>query len=384
MIASRSLGGVAVASPLFLAYERRAPRADARSSTCSRDATSRSATSRRSTMYAGIAILFFYLTIYLQEVAGYTALESGLTTVPVTIVMFALSRRFGALADRYGPRFFMGAGPLIAAAGILLLARTADETSRTSRDLLPALLVFALGLSLTVAPLTATVLADADEDGRRDRVGGQQRRRPRRRADRRLDRRASSSPARSSATRSPRTPSRCARSTRDDDLRRPARGGRRDRRARDPNPSRRVEGGGVPGRPVRRRTRPAGRRAAWTSSRRLLDLVRRPEAGSPRRWRTGRGPSRTRRTRAVTAERANSSASSRGCGLATKIVPVEDVLAERGLPSRRRRRQRGGGESLRRRERVGEEGGLRVARVAGPPADLDLLGVPGVAGDEVR
>jgi MFS family permease len=64
-------------------------------------------------MYAGLAILFFFLVIYLQQVAGYTALESGLTTVPVTVIMFALSRRFGALADRYGPRLFMGAGPLI-------------------------------------------------------------------------------------------------------------------------------------------------------------------------------------------------------------------------------------------------------------------------------
>jgi EmrB/QacA subfamily drug resistance transporter len=114
-------------------------------------------------MYAGIAILFFYLTIYLQEVAGYSALKSGLTTLPVTMVMFALSRRFGALADRLGPRLFMGAGPLVAAAGVLLLARLGRNVSYPT-DLLPALLVFALGLSLTVAPLTATVLADADED----------------------------------------------------------------------------------------------------------------------------------------------------------------------------------------------------------------------------
>lgn len=113
-------------------------------------------------MYAGLAILFFYLVIVLQEVAGYTALEAGLTTVPVTVMMFALSRRFGALADRYGPRLFMGAGPLIAAAGILLLLRVGMHPSYVA-DLLPALLVFALGLSLTVAPLTATVLADADE-----------------------------------------------------------------------------------------------------------------------------------------------------------------------------------------------------------------------------
>jgi EmrB/QacA subfamily drug resistance transporter len=113
-------------------------------------------------VYAGLAILFFFLVIFLQQVAGYSALKSGLTTLPVTVLMFALSRRFGALADRYGPRLFMGAGPLIAAAGILLLLRTDMDTSYLT-ELLPALLVFALGLSLTVAPLTATVLADADE-----------------------------------------------------------------------------------------------------------------------------------------------------------------------------------------------------------------------------
>ena len=112
------------------------------------------------TMYAGIAILFFYLTIYLQEVAGYSALKSGLTTLPVTIVMFALSRRFGALADRYGPRLFMGAGPIVAAAGILWLSRLGADVSYL-RDLLPALLLLAVGLSVTVAPLTAAVLADA-------------------------------------------------------------------------------------------------------------------------------------------------------------------------------------------------------------------------------
>jgi EmrB/QacA subfamily drug resistance transporter len=113
-------------------------------------------------MYAGLGILFFYLTIYLQQVAGYSALKSGLTTLPVTLVMFALSRRFGALADRFGPRLFMGAGPLIAAAGLLPLARVGQNVSYLT-DLLPGLLVFALGLSLTVAPLTATVLADADK-----------------------------------------------------------------------------------------------------------------------------------------------------------------------------------------------------------------------------
>ena len=114
------------------------------------------------TMYAGLSILFFFLVIFLQQVAGYSALRSGLTTLPVTIVMFALSRRFGALADRYGPRLFMGGGPLLGAVGILLLLRVGEHTSYLT-DLLPAMLIFALGLSITVAPLTATVLADVDE-----------------------------------------------------------------------------------------------------------------------------------------------------------------------------------------------------------------------------
>ncbi|MCA1706372.1 MAG: MFS transporter, partial [Actinobacteria bacterium] len=75
---------------------------------------------------------------------------------------FLLSSRFGALADRHGPRFFMTAGPLIAAAGLALLLRLDADVDYLS-DLLPPLLLFALGLSMTVAPLTATVLADVDE-----------------------------------------------------------------------------------------------------------------------------------------------------------------------------------------------------------------------------
>jgi EmrB/QacA subfamily drug resistance transporter len=113
-------------------------------------------------MYAGLAVLFFFLTIFLQQVAGYSALASGLAVLPVTLVAFVLSRRFGALADRYGPRLFMGVGPLVAAAGLLFLLRTGIDTSYVA-DLLPALLLFSLGLSMTVAPLTAAVLADADE-----------------------------------------------------------------------------------------------------------------------------------------------------------------------------------------------------------------------------
>jgi EmrB/QacA subfamily drug resistance transporter len=154
------LGGV-IAFSSFLAYERRAAQPMLELELFARRNFAIGNVETLA-MYAGLAILFFFLVIFLQQVAGYGALESGLTTLPVTLIMFALSRRFGALADRYGPRLFMGAGPLLAAAGILLLLRTDIETSY-ARDLLPALLLFSLGLSMTVAPLTAAVLADVDE-----------------------------------------------------------------------------------------------------------------------------------------------------------------------------------------------------------------------------
>jgi predicted MFS family arabinose efflux permease len=113
-------------------------------------------------MYAGLGLLFFFLVLYLQQVAGFSAVEAGSTTIPVTVEMFLLSTRFGALADRHGPRFFMGVGPLVAAAGLALFLRLGSDVDYLT-ELLPALLVFGLGLSMTVAPLTATVLADADE-----------------------------------------------------------------------------------------------------------------------------------------------------------------------------------------------------------------------------
>jgi hypothetical protein len=113
-------------------------------------------------IYGGLGLLFFFLVLFLQQVAGFSALEAGTASVPVTLVMFLLSMRFGALADRYGPRFFMGVGPLIAAAGMAWLLRIDADVDYVV-DLLPALLLFALGLSMTVAPLTATVLADADD-----------------------------------------------------------------------------------------------------------------------------------------------------------------------------------------------------------------------------
>jgi EmrB/QacA subfamily drug resistance transporter len=111
-------------------------------------------------VYAGLSSLFFFLTIFLQQVVGWSALESGLASIPVTVLLFTLSRRFGALSARFGPRLFMGGGPLVAAAGVLLLARVGEDVDYVV-DILPGMVLFGLGLSLTVAPLTTTVMSDA-------------------------------------------------------------------------------------------------------------------------------------------------------------------------------------------------------------------------------
>ncbi|MFL5895208.1 MAG: DHA2 family efflux MFS transporter permease subunit [Thermoleophilaceae bacterium] len=113
-------------------------------------------------MYGGLGLTFFFLVLFLQQVAGYNALDAGLALMPATLIMFALSRRVGRLADRFGPRLFMGLGPLTAAAGLAMMMRLGASVDYLT-DVLPALVVFSLGLTATVAPLTATVLSDADE-----------------------------------------------------------------------------------------------------------------------------------------------------------------------------------------------------------------------------
>lgn len=114
-------------------------------------------------VYAGMAVLSFFLTVFLQQIADYSAFEAGLTLTPPTLVMLVLARRFGALADRHGPRLFMGAGPALAGLGMLLLTRLDADVSYAA-DLLPALAVFGLGLAITVAPLTTAVLAGTPRD----------------------------------------------------------------------------------------------------------------------------------------------------------------------------------------------------------------------------
>jgi len=114
-------------------------------------------------VYAGLAVFSFFLILFLQQVDGYSPLHSGLAMLPITIVLFSLSRYAGRLSARYGSRLFMAAGPLIASGGLLLALRIGRHPGYLS-DLLPAVLVFALGLSLTVAPLTTTVLAGVESD----------------------------------------------------------------------------------------------------------------------------------------------------------------------------------------------------------------------------
>ncbi|HVS14557.1 MAG TPA: MFS transporter [Thermoanaerobaculia bacterium] len=112
-------------------------------------------------VYGGMAGVFFLLVVHLQQVAGYSPLLAGGALLPVTLLMLLLSARAGALAERIGPRRPMTLGPLTMAAGMLLLARIGPQASYVA-DVLPGALIFGLGLSATVAPLTATVLASAD------------------------------------------------------------------------------------------------------------------------------------------------------------------------------------------------------------------------------
>jgi EmrB/QacA subfamily drug resistance transporter len=108
-------------------------------------------------IYGGLGAATFFVTIFLQQVAGYSPIAAGLSLVPLTIIMWLLSRRFGALADRIGPRLLMGCGPIVAGLGLIWMGRLDADVAYVS-DLLPGILVFGVGLSATVAPLTNTVL----------------------------------------------------------------------------------------------------------------------------------------------------------------------------------------------------------------------------------
>jgi EmrB/QacA subfamily drug resistance transporter len=112
-------------------------------------------------VYGGLTALTTFMTLFLLEFSGYSAFRAGVSLLPVTIVMFFLSPRTGRLSMQYGPHLFMALGPIVAGVAVLWFARLPPHLNYWV-DLFPALLVFAGGLSLTVAPLTTTVLADAD------------------------------------------------------------------------------------------------------------------------------------------------------------------------------------------------------------------------------
>jgi EmrB/QacA subfamily drug resistance transporter len=113
-------------------------------------------------VYAGLSGGILFLTLYLQQVGDYSPLEAGLATTPISILLFFLSPRFGRFASGIGPRLPMTLGPWTAAAGMLLMLRVGSGADYLA-DVLPAVIVFGLGLAATVAPLTATVLDSVAE-----------------------------------------------------------------------------------------------------------------------------------------------------------------------------------------------------------------------------
>jgi EmrB/QacA subfamily drug resistance transporter len=114
------------------------------------------------TAYAGLIAGLFFVGLFLQQVAGYSPLEAGLATTPISLILFVLSPRWGRIASGTGPRMPMTVGPIVGGIGLILLLRVGADPSYLG-DVLPALVVFGLGLSATVAPLTATVLDSVDE-----------------------------------------------------------------------------------------------------------------------------------------------------------------------------------------------------------------------------
>jgi len=110
-------------------------------------------------VYGALSLGTFTLSIYLQQVVGYSALMAGMALLPTTIIMFFLSPRFGAFSAKLGPRIFMAGGPLLIAVGYLTMLRMSPHVSYWTH-LFPGILLFAFGLSATVAPLTSAILAD--------------------------------------------------------------------------------------------------------------------------------------------------------------------------------------------------------------------------------
>ena len=112
-------------------------------------------------LYGALAAAYYLVVVFLQQSVGYSALQAGLALLPMTAVIFALSKRFGMLSDRFGTRPLLIAGPVVTGLGLLLLAFAGASPSYAA-DLLPGVLLFGLGLAVCVAALTATVLGAVD------------------------------------------------------------------------------------------------------------------------------------------------------------------------------------------------------------------------------
>ncbi|ALO09434.1 Putative sugar transporter [Streptomyces venezuelae] len=112
-------------------------------------------------VYAAFGGFFFLAALQLQVVSGYSALGAGTALLPTTVLMLLLSAKSGELGERIGPRIPLTVGPLLCAAGMLLMLRVGEDASYV-QDVLPAMLVLGLGMTALVAPLTATVLASVD------------------------------------------------------------------------------------------------------------------------------------------------------------------------------------------------------------------------------
>jgi EmrB/QacA subfamily drug resistance transporter len=113
-------------------------------------------------VYAAMGAMRFLLVVFLQVSLGYTPLGAGAASLPVTALMLVLSSRASTLAQRIGARVPLTVGPLLLAGGMALMTRI-DPGSSYLEAVLPAVVVFGLGLSLTVAPVTATALAGAED-----------------------------------------------------------------------------------------------------------------------------------------------------------------------------------------------------------------------------
>jgi EmrB/QacA subfamily drug resistance transporter len=113
-------------------------------------------------VYAGLIGAMFFVTLFLQQAAGYTPLEAGLATTPISVLLFVLSPWFGKFASGTGPRLPMAVGPIVGGAGLLMLTGLGSDPDYLT-GVLPGVSVFGLGLAATVAPLTATALDSVEE-----------------------------------------------------------------------------------------------------------------------------------------------------------------------------------------------------------------------------